>query len=295
MISRGKLKDDILTISHSTNDTTISTRVDTLINEKLLEICKKISIRELRTNTTVDMTSSDYSDGMWLPGDLLGIDRIWDEDSEIEFVERDRPDVSYDEYGYRFYRYCPSQSPLKRYTDLALTSGAAQFTSASLDTYVAGGVDVTGEWVRFADGFGIFQLTNTATPYTFTPTYYGATLSSEILLIRPPEMQKLVILDQSENELEDRDVVVYYWKRPASLFNDDQIIPLPSVTLLKLLVLRELPQAKPFRPVSERELTNEWAELKRVNPSFPRKPKPRDRHNNMFRFKTNPFQRRPVQ
>jgi len=293
MISRGQLKDDILTISHRTNDTTVSARVDRLINQELLEICKRISIRELRDNVTVNMASTDYSNGMFIPGDLLGIDRVWDETNNVEFIERDRPDIDPQEMGFRFYRHNPYSEPFKRWTNLELTTGTKQFTSASLDTWVAAGNTVTGEYVRFGEGFGVYLLTSSTSPYTFTPTYYAGTLTSGTLQLRPRDTQRIVIIDSSENELKDRSIEIYYWKMPVPLYTDDQIIPLPSIKALKLRVLRELPQAKPFRPVSENEVDKAMADLKKMNPSDVRKPKPRDRHNRMFKMSSNIFKRRP--
>jgi len=111
-------------------------------------------------------------------------------------------------------------------------------------------------------------------------------------MIRPPETTRLFIIDPDENNLSDRTVKVYYWSSPRPLYNDNDPIILPDATILKLKVLRELPEAKKRRPVSQREMDEAMSEAKRLNPQFPINQAPRDRHNNLFQYKKNLYKRR---
>ena len=284
----GTLTDDILRAANRLNDPKVRERVIRRLRFHLLETARMASFSELRAKTTIDFTSDDYSTGMLLPSDLLGIDMVRDTDG-YEFFERNRSDIEPDEYGYRFYRYHPSQTGLLTGTDVSVTNEGTSFTSDSLDD---AGLSPSGEYVRFGEGLDYFLISTNNSPYTISPTYYGPSITDGDFVVRPPETQRMVILDASEEVLQDRSMDIYYWRAPAGLYRPSDRIPLASCKYLELLVLRDLPEAKERRPVSRGEIKEAKDELMKMNPSFPRSPNPRDKHGNIFAFNTGMYKDR---
>lgn len=288
----GMIVDDVLDYMHASKDAAARSRVWQVLRVQYFEICSRYSWANLRKTVTLDFSTATSGTGLYLPGDLCGIDMVRDTDDDFEFFERNRADIEPDEYGYRYYRYKPLDTPLFYGTDLVLENGASSFTSASL---TSAGTVVTNEYVRFGKELGIYKITNTATPFTFTPAYYGPKLNGPDIgtfTIRPKESEKMVILDAAEEVLEDRSVDLHYCKLPQPLYKPDDVIALPTSEVLKLKVLRELPEAKVLRPVSERELDGALQEALRMNPDFVRNSNPRDKHNSIFDFSRNPFKQR---
>jgi len=291
----GMIVDDVLDYMHASKDTAARARVWQVLRVQYFELCSRFSWANLRTMVTLDFAAATSGTGLYLPGDLCSIDMVRDYDDDYEFFERNRADIEPDEYGYRYYRYKPLDTPLFYGTDLVLNSGGSSFTSAALSTAVAGGTSVLNQYVRFGKELGMYKITNNVSPFTFTPAYYGPSLNGPdagTVTIRPKESEKMVILDAAEEVLEDRSVDVHYCKLPQPLYKADDVIALPTSEVLKLKVLRELPEAKVLRPVSERELDGALQEALRMNPDFVRNSNPRDKHNSIFDFSSNPFKQR---
>lgn len=284
------MTEEILGAMNRQDDATAIERVWRQLRIELRQIATWLSVSELRAKTTLDFSSSAYSTGMLLPSDLLGIDMVRDED-EYEFWERNRSAIQNDEYGNRFYRYHPSTTGLLTGTDVSVTNEGTAFTSDTLDAWLAADAtrSVIGEYVRFGAGMEYYLISTDTSPYTIAPTYYGPTRIEEDFVIRPPETQRMVILDAGENVLQDRDIDVYYWKSPPGIYRPSDRIPLASCEYLKLRILRAMPEAKERRPVNQREISEAKADLKKANPSFPRTQSPRDKHNNLFSFNTNMY------
>lgn len=272
--------DEVLRACRASNDADLRKTVEKLTNNKYFDICREFSVRDLRTMVTLDFTTAT-DDGLWLPSDLFGIDCVRDED-EVEFIERDRSEIEDDEFGYRYYRYKGDDDPLLEGDDLLINADASSFTSATVDAYITGGGTVLNQYIRIAEEPGFYKITNTATPYTISPTYHGPSQSQASFRIRPEEDERMIIIDDAEALLKDREIDVYYWKAPRPLYRDSDFILLPSAMALQLVVLRELPEAKAFRPVSQGEIDDEKAKMIKLNPTFVRPSKPRDKHNKIF-------------
>lgn len=292
-MNKGIVIDDILDAMGRRNDAELRQKAERILNLELLEICREVSIADLRDKETVSLDSDDYDDGMQLPSDLLGIDMVWDEDGN-EVVERNRADLDPSESGYRFYRYPVSEDALFFGTDLQVTNSGTSFTSAALSAWLAADATrtVAGEYVRFGTELPYFLISTNTSPFSFAPTYYGPTMRGEDFYVRPPETQKIVVYDAAEAEVTDRDVYVYYWKAPRGLYRPGDRIPLPTVEPLVLRVLRRMPEAKDKRPVSAAEIERAMSKLRRMNPNFPRPPAARDVHNRVMTGETNPFKQR---
>lgn len=256
-------------------------------NYEYFNLCRRVSWEALRAPfLTIDFAGQS-SGGQWVPSDLYGIDLVWDDDDEVEFFAKDEAAAQVDEHGYRYYLNAPSRAHYFEGTDLQLERGASSFTSAAL-TADASAVD--GEYVQFASEPGFYKITSDTTPFTIEPTYYGPDLLRENFRIRPWEStKKLVIQDPDEDELLDRDVLVYYWRAPVPLYRDEDVILVPAVEYLKLKVLRGIWQAKDRYPVSQRMMDDAFREGVKQNVRFSRTVAPRDQHFAHFELDDNPF------
>ncbi len=279
--------DNVVDACHAENNKTLQTRIWRTINIQYAEICKAHSWYNLRSSVELNFVNVSVTGaGMWLPSDLFGIDAVREHDDEYEFIERDQSNVEPDEYGYRFTRVIGSETALLDAEDLIINKGAANFLSAAVDALVTAGTTVKDQYMRIGADMGYYKIGSNTSPYSISPSYYGDSYDGQEapFVIRPTETQKMHIYDASEDELEDRTVVVYYWKAPKPLFRLQDVIILPNSKLLELETLRKLPEAKALRPVSQSELDATWAETKKLNPSFKRSQNPRDKHNSIFSF-----------
>jgi hypothetical protein len=274
------LTDEILRVCRASSDTAFIAVVKKLINAKYFDLCSEVSIRKLRDKLTLDFTTSTDA-GLWLPSDLVGIDMVKDED-DVEFYERDRSDIESSEYGFRYYRYKGSSDPLVSGDDVIIDQDSSSFTSVTVSAYIALGNTVLNQYIRFGSEMGFYKITNNASPFTIAPAYHGPFQDGKPFRIRTEEDERMVIIDNSEAILKDRSIDVYFWKAPQPLYRDSDIILLPSTMVLQLQVLRELPEAKALRPVSQGEIDDEKAKMIKLNPTFVRLNSPRDKHNNIF-------------
>lgn len=273
-IYAGDVIDSVLRAERRESSKMERARIWTRLNFFYFEICRKHPWHSLRRKTTLDFEDTD--DGMYLPSNLFGIERVRDEDTDTEFFPRDRGDVEPDEEGFRYYTYTPETTPMNTGTDLAVSNGGTTFTATLTD-------DRTGYYVVFGRQPGFYLLSAIK---TFSPAYYGPDLASEVFVIRPKETEKMIILDRQENELEDREVDVYYWEAPEPLYRESDVIALPISRPLELLLLIDT-----IGTVGKRQLATDryrgeypsaYEEAVNLNPSFPRASRPRDTHNQIF-------------
>ena len=281
MTTYGMLLGDLYGALSAANDPALQLRIKARVNYEYFRICSEASWQFLRCPpVTLDFSSASDTTGLWLPPDLLGIDEVWDDTNGVEFHETTRQMAQADMWGYRYYTYMPSRADLFSSSDLMLDKGGSTFTSAAL---TADGTDPDGEYAQFGDSPGLYKITNSATPFSFEPTYHGENRRMESLRIRPWESsRKMVLVDPDEDALVDRSVQVFYWRQPTPLYRDADIVMLPSSEVLRLRTLRGIYEAKERYPVSERMLDAAKKEALRLNPPFGGIRSPRDKHGNRF-------------
>jgi hypothetical protein len=204
---------------------------------------------------------------------MVGIEAIQDKTAGFFYYRRDWAGIDPEERGYRYHTSRAYDVPLFFARDCQVEEGASQFSSTLL-----GAADHTGEFVQFGSEPGMYLL---ATANTFTPAYYGDALTDADIVIRPDSVERLTIYDAWNLELTN-EVTVYYWKQPKPLYNDSDIIVVPNPKTLELLVLREMPEAKARRPVSESEIEKNRNLSLQMNPDFPPFTHSRDLTNNVF-------------
>lgn len=270
----GQVVETILDYTNRSSEKAIQEKVWRILNVQYFELCARWPWHKLRRQSSIDFTADTTTTGLWLPSNLMGIERVRDNDDDFEFLPRDRCDAyEADDQGYRYFTKQGSTTPLASGTDLILSKEATTFTADTL------AVDHTGYYIRFGHQLGYYLLSAIK---TFGPAYNGPKLASEDWVIRDKDTQKLVILDPAEDELTDRTVLVHYWEAPEPLYKDSDSIVLPISRPLELATLRALPEAKDRRPVSESELKEAIEEALKLNPDHPRSSKPRDRNNNPY-------------
>ena len=268
MIPTGMVIDDLYDILLADNKPELQTKIWRRLNYEYVELCREISLQSLREGPDALAFTAATSTGLQLASNILGIDMVWDSTNEVEFFRKDRDAAQLDEWGYRYYTYRVSQANLFEGTDMMLEKDGSSFTSASL---TADATAVSGEYVRFASEPGLYKLSSDTTPFTFTPAYRGPDLLNEVFAVRPWETtNRMVILDRDGDLLYDRSVDVYSWRLPTPLYRREDTIMLPSVEVLKLRVLRSMPEAKAKYPVSKSALTDALKKLTRLNQKFSR-------------------------
>lgn len=276
MLPKTIIMDTILDAALARENDTIRDRADRLLQSEYFKLCKKYSWVKLRQTVQIDFSDMSDETGLWLPSNMAGIDEIRDEDDGFVYYPRGRQDIDPDDIVYRYYLYNPNVEPVQVVEDAVVVKGATTFTSTEL-----GATDYTDDYIKIGNELGYYLLTAAK---TFEPTYNGPVQDHKRIQFRPPETQKLVTLDRAEDVLTNNTVNVYYWKSPMPLYLDDEVSILPLDDILILSVLRQIPEAKARRPVSQGELKDELEKTLALNPSFPQTPDPRDRHNKMFKM-----------
>ena len=287
-MTAGLVIKDVLQAMHRLEDEDARRTAWDILRLELNEMCREFSVSELRTSISIDFSSSAYSSGMLLPSNLFGIDMVRDSDG-LEYVERNPGDIENHEPLYRFYRTNVDADGLFFGVDGNVSNGGLTFTSASL---TADGQVVDGEYIRFGEAESYYKISSDTTPFTFTPAYYGDVMAQGDFYVRPPETQRMVLLDKDEDELTERSVTVYYWTAPRGIYRPSDRIPLVSTEALTLRILRRMPEAKDRRPVNNNEVVTAMNKLKRMTPNFPRSPAARGEDNQPIEFTTNPFDER---
>jgi len=283
MKTAGEIVDSVLRACVREEDDDFRKIVWRELNHVYFSICRQHPWQALRNSVSLDFTAADDT-GLWLPTNLMDIERVRDNTDNYEFVRRDKQEAEPDENTYRFYTYVPDSDDLFFCDDCFVAQGDTSFSSQTLGTS-----DYTGYHIRFGREPGYYKLTAAT---TFTPRYYGPTYDGGEARIREKGTEKLVILDAGESILKDRTVVVYYWQAPTALYRDSDIPVLPMHDPIELSLYRAFPEAKQRRPVSDRELDAAMEKALKLNPDFPRVGKPRDVMNNPFDFKRPIFGRR---
>lgn len=280
-MNAGDLAANILDTIRRRNEKDVRDRVWSLMRKHYYLIMQRQSWALARKSIDLDFSDADSDDKLWLPSNLVGIDRVRDEDG-VDYYERDRHDIEPSEGGLRYTVWRAAESPLFSGTG-SINSEAASFTCDSLTD------DHTGYYVSFGSD-ECFLLTAIK---SFSPSYYGPTKSTDCpVVIRPVRTLAMKLYDDEEEAITDAVITLHYWALPPQLWRDQDDILLPDTQWLELLIYRDMPEAKERRPVNQREI--ETAELRcmSMNPSFNRSRHPRDRINRPAGLTAGIFDRR---
>jgi len=284
MENLGNLVSTTLRALRRTGDKEDEATVKSFVNKFYFELCASIPIASLRRRTTVALSDSAYSEGMWLPSNMSGMFRVKDVTDGFDYINRDRAAVTPEEATDLCYTYVPSDDPSFVGSDCYLIKGRTAFTSSSLTT------DYTGDYVKFGGEPGYYLLSAIK---TFSPTYQGDNLDGAEFVIRPRGTQKLVCLDADGDAITDLSVYVDYWEYPQPLYQDTDMPLLPSTRALELLVMKESMSVIGKRQLSSTtfraEIEEAMNELRKMSPA-PEQPRvARDKNHNVFTFADNIF------
>jgi len=266
MILFGDIFADAVHAAKARNNPEEQERVHRLLNNHYQTIARKESWGDMRDFTQLTWSGSEVQ----LPADLIGIDLVWDDDYEIEFIKRNRPDTEQDSPSYRYYTR-PIGSSLVSVTDGTVSQDNTTLNSPLL---TASGETIVGEYFYVDDEPQLYKVTAVdGDNYTFTPGYRGkGTKSSVRITVRPETTQMLQIIAPSDFELPTGTIDLYYWAQPTVLRDDHDIVKLPTAEVLLLKTLRSLPSARQLRPTTDAMVEAALQEALAMNPD---KPKPR--------------------
>jgi len=287
MISFGELQDDVLRALRRTNSEEDRETVKRYANRFYFSICRAIPIKELRRRVEIDLSSADYSDGMWLKANMADILGVWDVDDEFPYVHRDRTTIDSKEYAYRYYDYIPTDGVLASGDDAEVPKGSSSFTADSLTD------DHTGEYIKFGSEPGFYLLTAAK---SFSPVYYGKKLEGADYVIRPMGTRKIVCIDSENDEITDRSINVDYWEFPPPMYNDSDVPLLPSTRALELMVMKDAMAIIGKRSLTantfDRDIEAAMSELRKLCPPPSAPLKARDGTNTIFSLDREIFESR---
>ena len=248
------------------------------------ELCGHASWLQLRRKVSINFTSKDSNNAMLLPGDLAGIDAVWDSDREYfpSGWGRSENDASESDISYRWFYTEPASDALAILSSIRMNVGASTFTGGTWDaSYI-------GEYMQVAAELGSYKLTGTR---TFEPRWYGPRLggaaADSYLQIRPPGTKRFSIVND-EGDFEANTVTVYYWVLPPPLYQDHQPIMLPDHRALELLtIIRVLGLKDRKETIADRyraEYSDALAKMENMNPNFVAPSQMKDRYGEGLRF-----------
>ena len=206
-----------------------------------------------------------------LPSDLLGIDLVWDDTYDIEYLGRTRDGAEHDEQAYRYYTY-PVGSTLAVLNDVSVNQDGTTFVSTGLETLADAGQSYDEEYFYVDGEDQLYKITSrVADLFTFTPAFRGiGNRTSASMVVRPPTTLMLDIVAPEGSTSPTGVIDVHYWKKPNTLRDPMDQILLPTSDALILRSLSRLPESKPHRPVTMSMAMDAMKEAMGLNPSPPR-------------------------
>lgn len=265
MISKRDIINTALDITGSRLDPSAKPELERVLNMVIVSESESHSWHKLRRVMEVDLSTSVTAlgeEGVWLPGNLAGVDAVQDKDTGEFFIRRDTKSYSPAERAMKRYSvYTPDSTPLFWSDDLRISKG-----SDTIDCPTLGSDDYTGQWVRIGDEPMTYQLT---APTTIYPKYWGEDQVDVNIVIRPETTQKLVVHDSMGQKTSGK-VLVYYWTYHPLMYRDSDMLLFPFPRYIVLLMAREqhgLNGRRSRNPIND-EIPPARRESIRLNPHF---------------------------
>ena len=283
MILFGDVFDDLVEACHAGSNPTVQAKIRRRVNTDNKAICAKESFAGLRRKTTISYAGS----AVQLPSNMLGIDLVWDDTYEIEYISRNRHSSEAKEYAYRYYTY-PISSVLASVDDVAINQDGTTFVS---DDLLATGETVVDEFFYVGGMDQLYQITaQTDNLFTFTPAYRGiGNKTDAFIVVRPPDTLMLDLESADTTTVPTGTIDLHYWVAPDYLRDPNDIIYLPSSDALTYRTLNRLPEAKANRPVSKSMVDTALQECLAMNPDSPSPRVARGLNGRKIDFNTNHY------
>ena len=225
----------------------------------------------LRRKITISFSSADANQSCLLPGDLIGIDAVYDSNHRHEYLASDQAysentERREDDRTFKWFYTSPETDALAILTNVALQQSSNTFTAPGWQaSYI-------GEYMAVGNELGIYLLTGSQ---TFSPRWYGTQLNgspTDVIQIRPAGTKRFSVRDYDGKFSATSSVIVYYWAAPTPLYLPNQPILLPDYKPLMLLTLidvlgtkdRKNTVVEPFRLEYEKALST----MESLNPEF---------------------------
>ena len=199
-------------------------------------LCSLRSWANLRSRISINFAGYDSNKSMLMPGDLAGVDAVWDSTNHYQFNLCDRwqaehSDENDEDLNYRWF-YTDSETDSRAIlTGVSLDQGGNTFACDNWDdSYI-------GEYITIGSELGVYKLTAAR---TFTPRWYGPKLTGspdEYINVRPAGTKRFSIVNYDGDFMSSAIVHLYYWRKPAPLYLASQPIILPDYKPLELLTI----------------------------------------------------------
>jgi len=249
-------------------------RITRRLNMDLRAICARESWADLRREATYTW---DGSTPIQLPSNLVGIDMVWDDAHEIEYLPRNTSASERFEYVFRYHTY-PVGSTLAEVEDGEFAQDEKVMSSAALGALVDAGLDVEGEYfyVGGSDQLYLMGTRASGSIFNFTPGFRGyGSVSGGKVTVRPQGTRMLKLVSDDLSWLPTTEINVHYWVWPDSMRDPEDIVPLPTADVLLFRTLARTAEARKLRPVSQSQVNEALREALALNPD---KPGPRKAH-----------------
>ena len=189
-----------------------------------------------RRKAVIDFSGHDANNSMLLPGDIAGIDAIWEFGHHHEYLASDQASAENsgmrgDDRNYRFFDTDAEVDALAILTNVNIQQGANTFTCNGWND------SMIGEYCQIGSELGYYKLT---AAQTITPRWYGASLQgapTNTIQVRPAGTRHFSVVDYDGRFCATSKVILYYWVFPSCLYLPSQPILLPDFMALKLLTL----------------------------------------------------------
>jgi hypothetical protein len=241
----------------------------------------------LRRKITISFSSADANQSCLLPGDLIGIDAVYDSNHRHEYLASDQAysentERREDDRTFKWFYTSPETDALAILTNVALQQSSNTFTAPGWQaSYI-------GEYMAVGNELGIYLLTGSQ---TFSPRWYGTQLNgspTDVIQIRPAGTKRFSVRDYDGKFSATSSVIVYYWAAPTPLYLPNQPILLPDYKPLELLTIinvlglkdRKESVADNYRAEYDKAL----AKMEGMNPEFMTPNIPRDRYGHRLSF-----------
>jgi hypothetical protein len=178
--------------------------------------------------------TASETDGRYLRSDMIGITDVVDETDgqEVKYHETSEDKrFSLDGRKHWFHPAVDVTPTDEIARGISVTRGHSSISGSSS---LSG--NQSGEYFQFEDRPGFYKFTSTS---AFTPVFWGDTVKSKGIVVRPRRTKKLVIVDE-EGDLEGATVKVYMWVYPVPLHLDAQTPLIPHVRALELMTWIDL-------------------------------------------------------
>jgi hypothetical protein len=252
-------------------------------------ICRMTDWASLRRRTSYTFTTA-HTTGQYLPSNSIAVMGVVCETDGSEAIYYPTQQAQRYKLDGKRHWYHPDlvTEPLDD-----LRNGITIEESGVVFSGTLGG-DRTGEWIRFADELGYYEIQDN-TGITISPAYWGPQQNNKGAVVRPPETKRLAIVDAAA-DFDAAVVQVYHWVYPLPLYRASDQPMLPDTRALELMMWIDLmgPDQKRHREAREyrvelygRDLdgsTGALADLVNANPHFVQPVVPRTREGQIIKF-----------